>query len=54
VTKRLRNKSEKQHLSITRASKIVKYLGLTLAKPVKDLYDKNFKTLKEEIEEDIR
>jgi hypothetical protein len=31
----------------------IKYLGITLAKKVKDLYD-NFKTLKEEMEEDIK
>ena len=27
----------------------IKYLGVTLTKEVKDLYDKNFKTLKKEI-----
>ena len=32
----------------------IKYLGVTLTKQVKDLYDKNFKFLKKEIEEDIR
>jgi hypothetical protein len=32
----------------------IKYLGVTLTKQVKDLYDKNFKTLKKEIEEDLR
>jgi hypothetical protein len=32
----------------------VKYLGLTLTKQVKDLYDKSFKSLKKEIEEDLR
>ena len=32
----------------------IKYLGVTLTKQVKDLYDKNFKSLKKEIEEDIR
>jgi hypothetical protein len=30
------------------------YLGVTLTKEVKDLYDKNFKFLKKEIEEDRR
>jgi hypothetical protein len=34
--------------------KNIKYLGVTLTKEVKDLYDKNFKSLKEEIEEDPR
>jgi len=32
----------------------IKYLGVTLTKQVKDLYDKNFKSLKKEIEEDLR
>ena len=32
----------------------IKYLGVTLTKEVKDLYDKNFKSLKKEIEEDHR
>jgi hypothetical protein len=32
----------------------IKYLGVTLTKEVKDLCDKNFKTLKKEIEEDLR
>jgi hypothetical protein len=29
-------------------------LGVTLTQEVKDLYDKNFKSLKKEIEEDLR
>jgi hypothetical protein len=32
----------------------IKYLGVTLSKEVKDLYDKNLKSLKKEIEEDLR
>jgi hypothetical protein len=32
----------------------IKYIGVTLTKEVKDLYDKNFKSLKKEIEEDHR
>jgi len=32
----------------------IKYLGVTLTKQVKDLYDKNFKSLKKGIEEDLR
>jgi hypothetical protein len=32
----------------------IKYLGMTLTKEVKDVYDKNFKSLKKEIEEDLR
>jgi hypothetical protein len=32
----------------------IKYLDVTLTKHVKDLYDKNFKPLKKEIEEDLK
>ena len=32
----------------------IKCLGMTLTKEVKDLYDKNFKSLKKEIKEDLR
>ena len=32
----------------------IKYLGITLTKEVKELFDKNFKYLKKENEEDIR
>jgi hypothetical protein len=32
----------------------VKYLGVTLTKEVKDLYDKNFRSLQKEIGEDLR
>jgi hypothetical protein len=32
----------------------IKYLGMTLTQEVKDLYDKNFKSLKKEIKEDLR
>ena len=32
----------------------IKYLGVTLSKQMKDLYDKNFKSLKKEIKEDLR
>jgi hypothetical protein len=38
----------------TIVKKHIKYLGVTLTKEVKDLYDKNFKTLKKEFEEDLR
>jgi hypothetical protein len=33
---------------------IIKYLFVTLTKEVKDLYDKNFKSMKKEIKEDLR
>jgi hypothetical protein len=32
----------------------IKFLGVALTKEVKDLYDKNFKSLKKEIKEDLR
>jgi predicted transcriptional regulator YheO len=32
----------------------IKYLGVTLTKEMKDLYDKNFKSLNKEIKEDLR
>jgi hypothetical protein len=32
----------------------IKYLGVILTKEGKDLYDKNFKSLKKEIKEDLR
>ena len=32
----------------------IKYLGVTLTKQVKDLYNNNFRSLKKEIEEDLR
>jgi hypothetical protein len=32
----------------------MKYLGITLTKQVKDLYDKNFKSLKKKIKEYFR
>ena len=32
----------------------IKYLGVTLTKEMKDLYDKNFKSLKKENEENLR
>ena len=36
------------------ATNCIKYLWVTLTKEVKDLFDKNFKCLKKEIEEDTR
>ena len=32
----------------------IKYLGMTLTKELKELYDKNFKSLKKEIKVDLR
>ena len=36
------------------ATNSIKYLGVTITKEVKDLFDKNFQALKKEIEEDSR
>ena len=38
----------------TIATNRIKYLGVILTKQVIDLYDKNFRSLKKEIEEDFR
>ena len=35
----------------TRVTNNIKYLGVTLTKEVKNLYDKNFKSLKKEIKD---
>jgi len=39
---------------ITKVAKIIIYLAVMLTKQMKDLYEKNFKSLKKEIEEDLR
>jgi hypothetical protein len=38
----------------TIVTNMIKYLGVTLTKEVNDLYEKNFKYMKKEIEEDLR
>jgi len=38
----------------TMATNNIKYLGVTLTKQVKEIYDKNFKSLKKGIDEDLR
>ena len=40
--------------SFTIATNNIKYLGVTLTRQVEDLYGKNFKSLKKEIEDDTR
>jgi hypothetical protein len=53
-----KNKQGEKEISETTPNSIVtnniKYLGMTLTKEVKDLYDKIFKSLKKEINEDLR
>jgi hypothetical protein len=49
--------TEKEYMetfSFTIASNKIKYLGVNLTKDVNDLYKKNYKLLKKEIEEDYR
>jgi hypothetical protein len=43
----------KETTPITITTNNIKYLGLTLTKQVKDLYDDHFKSLKKEVEEDL-
>ena len=49
--------AEKENVEITPFTIVtnnIEYLGVTLIKQVKDLYDKNFKSVKKEIEENIK
>jgi hypothetical protein len=47
-------KEIKEMTPFTKVTNNTKYLGVTLTKQLKNLYDKNFKFLKREIEEDLR
>jgi hypothetical protein len=47
-------KESRETTPFTIVTNNIKYLGVTLTKQVKDLYNKNFKSLKKEIEEDFR
>ena len=47
-------KEIRETTSFTIVRNNIKYIGVTLTKEMKDLYDKNFKSLKKEIEEDLR
>jgi hypothetical protein len=53
-----KDKQSEKEIRVTTPFKIVtnniKYFGRTVTKGVKDLYDKNFKSLKKEIKEDLR
>jgi hypothetical protein len=47
-------KENRETTPLTIVTNNIKYLVLTLTKEVKDLCDKNFKSLKKEIKEDLR
>jgi hypothetical protein len=47
-------KENRETTPFTIVTNNIKYLDATLIKQVKDMYDKNFKSLKKEIEEDLR
>jgi hypothetical protein len=49
----LTEKEIREIILFTIAMESIKYLGVTLTKPVKNLYE-SFKSLKKEIQEDIR
>ncbi|KAG3286409.1 hypothetical protein H1C71_009996, partial [Ictidomys tridecemlineatus] len=52
------NKSSETEMRTTTSFTIspqkIKYLGINLTKEVKDLYNENYRTLKKDIEEDLR
>ena len=45
---------KRNSMLFTIASKKIKYLGISLTKEVKDLYNENYRTLKKEIQENLR
>ena len=47
-------KENRERTPFAIATNNIAYLGVTLTKQLKYLYDKNFKSLKKEIEEDLR
>jgi hypothetical protein len=47
-------KEIKETTPFTIVTNNIKYLGMTLTQEVKDMYDKNFNSLKKEIEEELR
>ena len=54
INKKWVKKEIRETTSFTIAPNNIKYLGITLTTQIKDLYDKNFMSLKKEIEQDIR
>jgi hypothetical protein len=51
---RLRKQEIRETTTFTIVTNNIKHLGVTLTKEVKYLYDKNFKSLKKEMEKDLR
>jgi hypothetical protein len=47
-------KEIRETMPFSKVTDNIKYHGMTLTKEVKDLYDKNFKSVKKEIKEDLR
>jgi hypothetical protein len=47
-------KEIRETIPFTIASNKIKYLGVTLTKQVKDLYDQNYKSFKKELQENTR
>ena len=47
-------KEDRKTVPFTIDTNNITYLSVTITKQVKDLFDNNFKSLKKEIEEDIR
>jgi hypothetical protein len=47
-------KEIRERTAFTIVTNSIKYFGVTKTNQVKDLYDKNFKSLKKEIKEDLR
>jgi hypothetical protein len=47
-------KENRETTPFTIVTNMMKYLGVTLAKQMKDLYDKNFKSMKKEIKKYFR
>ena len=51
---KLAEKEIRETTPFTIATNYIKYIGVTLSKQEKDLYDNNFKSLKKEMKEDLR
>ena len=53
TNKKKSGRAIKESIPFTTARKIIKYLGINLPKETKELYTENYKTLMEEIKDDI-